>query len=179
MFVTVTLCCTGLPPELKETVGVEIASLAVNVSVTIFPTFTNVVLALLDARATEDKVGDVLSNTTPVPEMRVDVFEEFPELSVAVTVNPILPSVFEEVEIYEAVQVFPDTLVINGVELAVTPPDVNTTVGVEITSLDVKVSVILSPVLANVVEALFEESEVDVSIGAELSMVTVAAVEVA
>ena len=109
VLVTVTLCVTEFPPELKDTVGVEIASLDVNVRVIIFPTFASVVLALLDTRLTEDNAGDVLSNTTPAPEIRVEVFDELPDASVAVTVKPIAPSVYEESGIYEAVHVFPDT----------------------------------------------------------------------
>lgn len=124
-------------------------------------------------------MGAVLSNVTPEPEVRVVVFEELVEASVAVIVNPTAPSVWEDVVKYEAVQVLPEVFVIVGLELAVTPPEVKTTVGVEIVSFEVKVRVTLSPVLAKVVDELFEVIVTDVRIGAVLSMVTVADVEVA
>lgn len=53
----VTEPLTALPPDLKVTVGVEIASEAVKLKVTVSPVFALAVLELLDAMVTALKVG--------------------------------------------------------------------------------------------------------------------------
>ena len=62
------------PPDKKVTVGVAIASFAVNVSVTISPTFANVGVVLLEAILTLLRVGAVVSTTLTVLVTGVALF---------------------------------------------------------------------------------------------------------
>ena len=57
------------PPDLKVTTGVDIVSLAVNVSVTLLPTAASVDVELFDAILTLLNVGAVLSNVTLPPPL--------------------------------------------------------------------------------------------------------------
>ena len=67
VFVYVTEPFIASPPDKNVTVGVAIASLAVNVRVITSFALARVVVALLDAILTLLKVGEVLSNIT-LPE---------------------------------------------------------------------------------------------------------------
>jgi hypothetical protein len=84
------------PPDLKVTVGVDIASLAVRVRVTTSPSFATEVMALFVAMLTELRVGAVVSKlavTLVESDVAVTAVPEFPTVSVKAILKVTAPEV--------------------------------------------------------------------------------------
>ena len=82
------------PPLVKVTVGVEIVSLAVSVSVITSLTLAKVLVLLFDAIATLERVGIVSSNVTLVPFVTaVTAVPALPTESLKATLNVTKPFV--------------------------------------------------------------------------------------
>jgi hypothetical protein len=120
----------------KVTVGVDIVSFAVKLSVTMFANFARVALVMLLAMVTKLRLGNVLSTVTLLLfVVDVTVRSPLPARSHALIENVTLPSAVSALTVAVAVQLLPLGLV----TVAVTSNKV--TIGVCIASFAVKLSV--------------------------------------
>ena len=155
-------------PLVNVTLGVEIASFVVIVNVTSSLSFANVVVELLEAIASPEIVGSVVSTETEPLVIFVEVVW-FPLKSVTVTLTATAPSVSLEWTVYLAVQLVPLPAYVIDESLIDALPLVNVTLGVEITSFVVIVNVTSSFAFANVLVELLEAIASPEIIGAVLS----------